>query len=197
MEGNDYLVVGLGNPGGQYRFNRHNVGFHVVDELSRRLGCPIFQERWNAFSSTMSLNGEKIHLVKPNTFMNLSGRAVAQYYRFFKIMPDHLLVIHDDLDMTCGRIKLVKGGGTGGHNGIKSLVECLGTKDFYRLKVGIGRPGKGEVSLEIPIEKYVLSDFSDAEMALLNTRYSAIEEGVLLYFQEKPDLAMGLLNSLR
>lgn len=197
MEGNDYLVVGLGNPGGQYRFNRHNVGFHVVDELSMRLGYSMFQEKWNALSLSLSLGGEKIHLVKPSTFMNLSGRAVAQYYRFFKITPDHLLVIHDDLDMTCGRIKLVKGGGAGGHNGIKSLVECLGTKDFYRLKVGIGRPGKGEVPVEIPIERYVLSDFSEAEMAFINTRYSAIEEGVSLFFKEKPDLAMGLLNGLK
>ncbi|MDK9708619.1 MAG: aminoacyl-tRNA hydrolase [Desulforhopalus sp.] len=197
MEGNDYLVAGLGNPGEQYRFNRHNVGFQVINELATRLGSTIFQEKWNAFSTSLQMSGKKIHLVKPNTFMNLSGRAVAQYYRFFKLSPDRLLVIHDDLDMTCGRIKLVKGGGTGGHNGIKSLVECLGTKDFYRLKVGIGRPGKGDVPLEIPVERYVLSDFSETEMAFISIRYSTIEEGVALFFQEKADLAMGLLNALK
>ncbi len=197
MEANDYLIVGLGNPGAQYRLNRHNVGSQVVDDLAERWGHTHFIEKWQAFSSSFSFSGKKVHLLKPVTFMNLSGKAVVQYYRFFKLVPDQLLVIHDDLDMNPGRIKLVKAGGTGGHNGIKSLVEFLGTNDFYRLKIGIGRPGKGEVHPGFPVEKYVLSDFEEAEKALMASRYPVLEEGMRLYLQDMPDKAMGLLNGLK
>jgi PTH1 family peptidyl-tRNA hydrolase len=197
MEANDYLIVGLGNPGTQYRFNRHNVGFQVIDDLAGRWGLSHFIEKWQASSSTFSFHGKKVHLMKPVTFMNLSGKAVVQYYRFFKIAPDQLLVIHDDLDMQPGRIKLVKGGGTGGHNGIKSIVEFLGTNDFYRLKIGIGRPGKGIVHPEFPIEKYVLSDLDENETALMAIRYPVLEEGIRFYLQAMPDKAMGLLNGLK
>lgn len=197
MEGNDYLIVGLGNPGAQYTLNRHNVGFQIVEELSRRWGHTLFIEKWQAFSSCFLFLGKKVHLIKPVTFMNLSGRAVVQYYRFFKVLPDKLLVIHDDLDMHSGRIKLVKGGGAGGHNGIKSIVESLGLNDFYRLKIGIGRPGKEDVPPGFPVEKYVLSDFNETEVDLMSARYSQVEEGIRLYLQETPEKAMGFLNSLK
>lgn len=197
MEANDYLIVGLGNPGAQYRFNRHNVGFQVVDDLAGRWGLSHFVEKWQTSSSVFSFQGKKVHLMKPVTFMNLSGKAVVQYYRFFKVAPDKLLVIHDDLDMNPGRIKLVKGGGTVGHNGIKSLVEFLGTNDFYRLKIGIGRPGKGIVHPGFPVEKYVLSDFDESETALMATRYPVLEEGIRFYLQDMPDKAMGILNGLK
>jgi len=197
METNDYLIVGLGNPGTQYRFNRHNVGFQIIDELAGRFGHARFVEKWHAFSSSVSCGGRKVHFVKPDTFMNLSGKAVVQYYRFFKIQPDQLLVIHDDLDMNFGRIKLVKGGGAGGHNGIKSLAENLGTNDFFRLKIGIGRPGKGDVHPEFPIDKYVLSDFNTDELAYMAILYPTLAEGVSLYLQNAAEKAMGLLNSLK
>ncbi|MFH0783368.1 MAG: aminoacyl-tRNA hydrolase [Pseudomonadota bacterium] len=197
MNANDYLVVGLGNPGIQYCLNRHNVGFQIVDDLAERWGHVNFIGKWNAYVSSFSFSQKKIHLIKPQTFMNLSGNAVVQYYRFFKISPDQLLVVHDDLDMNSGRIKLVKGGGTGGHNGIRSLVDSLGTKDFYRLKIGIGRPGKGGVHPEFPVEKYVLSDFEEGERALMNSRYSVIEEGLRFFLEDTPEKAMGLLNGLK
>jgi peptidyl-tRNA hydrolase, PTH1 family len=197
METNDYLIVGLGNPGRQYHLNRHNVGYHVVDYLAGSWGISGFIEKWHSSSSIFLFRGNRIHLVKPVTFMNLSGKAVVQYYRFFKISPDQLLVIHDDLDMHPGRIKLVNGGGTGGHHGIKSIVDCVGTNDFYRLKIGIGRPGKGIVHPGFPIEKYVLSDFDENETALMATRYPVLEEGILFYLQAMPDKAMGLLNGLK
>lgn len=197
MNTNDYLVVGLGNPGLQYRGNRHNVGFQVVDDLAARWGHVNFIGKWNAYVSSFSFLNKKVHLIKPQTFMNLSGKAVLQYYQFFKILPDQLLVVHDDLDMNSGRIKLVKGGGAGGHNGIKSLVDSLGTNDFYRLKIGIGRPGKGGIHPEFPVEKYVLSDFDEGERALMSTRNPVIEEGVRFFLQDAPEKAMGLLNGLK
>ncbi len=198
MEANDYLIVGLGNPGAQYCLNRHNVGFQVIDKLSGSWGAVgSFVEKWQAFSSSLSFCGKKVHLIKPVTYMNLSGKAVVQYFRFYKILPDQLLVIHDDLDMNPGRLKLVKGGGAGGHNGIKSLVECLGSNDFYRLKIGIGRPGKGDVHPGFPVEKYVLSDFDTLETALMTTRYPILDEGIRLYLQDTPEKAMGLLNGLK
>ena len=197
MEANEYLIVGLGNPGLQYRLNRHNIGFQIVDELSRQWGHPQFIEKWQAFSANFSFLGKKVHLIKPVTFMNLSGKAVVQYCRFFKVGPDQLLVIHDDLDMHSGRIKLVKGGGTGGHNGIKSTVECLGFSEFFRLKIGIGRPGKDDVHPGFPVEKYVLSDFNETEKDLMSVRYPQLEQGIRLFLQDTPDKAMGFLNSLK
>ncbi len=197
MNADDCLVVGLGNPGMQYRWNRHNVGFQVVDDLAKRWGHVTFIGKWNAYVSSFSFFKKKVHLIKPQTFMNLSGKAVVQYYRFFKISPDQLLVIHDDLDMNSGRIKLVKGGGAGGHNGIKSLVDSLGINEFYRLKIGIGRPGKGGIHPEFPVEKYVLSDFDEGERALMSMRNSSIEEGIRFFLQDIPEKAMGLLNSLK
>jgi PTH1 family peptidyl-tRNA hydrolase len=129
--------------------------------------------------------------------MNRSGKAVAQYFRFFKILPDHLLVIHDDLDMAPGRIKLVKGGGAGGHNGIKSIVENLGTPDYFRLKIGIGRPGKGGIHQDIPVENYVLSKFDEPDMKIVESRYPSIQQGVELFLQGETAKALGLLNSLK
>ena len=129
--------------------------------------------------------------------MNLSGRGVVEFAQFYKIDIDHILVIHDDLDMAPGRIKLVKGGGTGGHKGIKSLVEHLGGRDFFRLKVGIGRPGQGSVHNDFPIEKYVLGTIGEHDLSLLDSRFNAIEEGVRLFFEDGPAKAMSILNSLK
>lgn len=197
MEKNQYLIVGLGNPGQQYAFSRHNVGFIVVDELARSWNSTAFQEKWQAEYVSLSHGRESIHLVKPLTYMNLSGMAVSRFFRFFKLNPDQLLVIHDDLDMAPGRIKLVRGGGTGGHNGIKSLVETLGTKEFYRLKIGIGRPGNGLVHPDFPVDKYVLSNFTADETTLLQSRYTPIENGLGYFLQGNPVKAINLLNSLK
>ena len=154
-------------------------------------------QKWQAEYVSLSVEGEKVHLIKPLTFMNRSGMAVVQFFRFYKIDPQHLLIIHDDLDMAPGRIKLVKGGGAGGHNGIKSVVETLGTKEFYRLKVGIGRPGTGVVHPDFPVDKYVLSNFTDDEFSLLQSRYDAFEDGIRLLLQGNPTKAVSLINSLK
>ncbi len=197
MEKSDYVIVGLGNPGEQYCSTRHNIGFFVLDELAKRWSSPIICEKWHARYVSLTIGGNKVHLVKPDTYMNLSGKAVVHFFRFFKVKPDQLLVIHDDLDMAPGRVKLVKGGGAGGHNGIKSLVEALGVKDFYRLKIGIGRPGTGTVHPSFPIEKYVLSDITADDFAILQSRYDDLEDGIRLFLKGDPAKAMNLLNSLK
>ncbi|MCP4340373.1 MAG: aminoacyl-tRNA hydrolase [Desulfobulbaceae bacterium] len=197
MEKKDFIIVGLGNPGEQYRSTRHNAGFFVVDELARRWGSNISQGKWDARYVSLSVDHQKVHLVKPETFMNRSGKAVLPFFRFYKVDPDQLMVVHDDLDMAPGRIKLVKGGGAGGHNGIRSLVETLGTKEFYRLKIGIGRPGNGAVHAEFPVDKYVLSNFSDEDLNILQSRYNSLEDGIRDFLQGNSSKAMTLLNSLK
>lgn len=180
-----------------YCETRHNIGFLVIDELARRWGVGIDREKWNSFCSRAQLFGNTIFFLKPTTFMNLSGRGIIQFAQFYKIEPDHILVIHDDLDMVPGRIKLVKGGGAGGHKGVRSLVEHLGSRDFYRLKVGIGRPGQGDVHGSFPIEKYVLGAIGKSELSLLGSRYDHIEEGVRFFFENDRGRAMSILNSLK
>jgi PTH1 family peptidyl-tRNA hydrolase len=192
-----WLIAGLGNPGEQYQLTRHNIGFLVVDRLAASWRLQAYREKWQALYSTDSLLGQSLHIIKPLTFMNRSGKAVAQFFRFFKMLPDHLLVIHDDLDMATGRIKLVKGGGNGGHNGIRSIVEDLGTSDFYRLKIGIGRPGKGEVHPDFPVEKYVLSNIEAAEMEIFAARFEYLRQGIELLLQGENAKSLGLLNSLK
>lgn len=197
MENRDFIIAGLGNPGDQYTSTRHNVGFLLVDEMADRWGARVSSEKWQACYGSHVVEERKTHLLKPLTFMNRSGRAVAPFVRFYKVRPDQLLVIHDDLDMAPGRIKLVKGGGAGGHKGIKSIAEILGTRDFYRLKIGIGRPGQGDVHAEFPVDKYVLSNFSEEQYDLLQSRYNAIEDGIRLLLQSNPSKAMTYLNGLK
>jgi PTH1 family peptidyl-tRNA hydrolase len=193
----DYLIVGLGNPGDSYKQTRHNIGFLVVDELARRWGAVLSSEKWQAHSTRISLSGCRVCLLKPATFMNLSGRAVTLYAEFFKVLPDHILVIHDDIDMAPGRLKLVAGGGAGGHNGIRSLVQSLATSGFLRLKVGIGRPGREGVHPDIPVERFVLSPLSEAEKQLLDARMDIIEQGVRSFLEDGPARAMNLINSVK
>ena len=197
MNENMFLVVGLGNPGSEYAATRHNVGFMVVDELARRFGVSVDHEKWQAYSAQLVLWGGKVCLLKPNTFMNLSGKAVARYVDFYKVRLGQILVVHDDLDMAPGRVKLVAGGGTGGHNGIRSLVECLGTRDFMRLKLGIGRPGRVEHFSGMPVEKYVLAPFSPDEKILLWQRMDSIEKGLKCLLGDGIAKAMNLLNTIK
>ncbi|MGW8195099.1 MAG: aminoacyl-tRNA hydrolase [Desulforhopalus sp.] len=193
----DFIIVGLGNPGEKYRSSRHNAGFLVVEELAKSWGASFFQEKWQAYCSSLFVGKRKVHLIKPLTFMNRSGQAVCRFYSFLKICPDQLLVIHDDLDMPPARVKLVKGGGTGGHNGIKSLVESLGERDFFRLKVGIGRPGSGDIHRDFPVDKYVLSDFTAEERQNLTDRYKGLIDGIEFLLQDDQSRAMTLLNQMK
>ena len=158
----DLLVVGLGNPGREYARNRHNAGYLVVDELARRHGGT-WRGKFSGQLAEIRLDGHKLALLKPETYMNESGRSVGAAARFFKLDPDAVLVIHDEGDFDLGRVELKVGGGSGGHNGLRSIAQHLGTPDFLRLRVGVGRPERGDPR---PLADYVLSDFQphdDAE----------------------------------
>lgn len=197
MPDNDYLIVGLGNPGPKYTGTRHNVGFIAIDELARRWGDSLSTQKWDALSCRISQWGVRLTLVKPMTYMNLSGRAVAEFVSFFRIPVENIIVIHDDLDMHPGRLKLVHGGGAGGHNGIRSMTQHLGTSGYYRLKIGIGRPGKDGVHPDFPVDEYVLSAMSQEEIDLLNVRVNSIEDGLRYFVNEGPARAMSLINSIK
>jgi peptidyl-tRNA hydrolase, PTH1 family len=151
----DLLVVGLGNPGREYARHRHNVGAMVVEELARRHGAS-WRSKFNSDLAEVRLDGHKVALLKPQTYMNDSGRAVAAAARFFKVDPDAILVVHDEIDLDRGRLQARAGGGLAGHNGLRSVASALRSQDFLRLRVGVGRPGRGD--RRTPAD-YVLSNF--------------------------------------
>lgn len=152
------LVVGLGNPGPAYVGNRHNIGFLVADELADRVGGRFKSHRTNADVLEGRLAGRRVVLAKPRSFMNLSGGPVAGLLRFFKVAPESLVVVHDELDVPFDAVRLKLGGGDNGHNGLRSITKSIGTKDYYRVRVGIGRP-PGRMD---PAD-FVLRDFSSTE----------------------------------
>jgi peptidyl-tRNA hydrolase, PTH1 family len=151
----DLLVVGLGNPGREYALNRHNVGFMVADELARRSGGT-WRSKFSGRLAEVRIGEHRIALLEPETFMNESGRSVQAAARFFKVEPDAILVVHDEGDLPVGRLQARLGGGLAGHNGLRSIARQLGTPDFLRLRVGVGRPGRGDPR---SLADYVLADF--------------------------------------
>ncbi len=151
----DLLVAGLGNPGREYAANRHNVGFMVCDELARRHGGS-WRGKFSGELADVRIDGRRVVLLKPQTYMNESGRAVGPAVRFFKVSPEQLLVVHDEVDLEAGRLQARLGGGLAGHNGLKSVAQALGTQEFLRLRVGVGRPERGD---RRSLADYVLSDF--------------------------------------
>jgi len=169
----DLLVAGLGNPGREYAANRHNVGWLVVDELARRHEGA-WRGKFNASLAEVRIDGHKVALLKPETYMNDSGRSVQAAMKFFKVEPDAVLVVHDESDLDLGRLQLRRGGGTAGHNGIRSVAKQLGSTDFMRLRVGVGRPERGDPR---PLADWVLANFEpheDAE-ALVGRAADAVE----------------------
>lgn len=152
-------VVGLGNPGKQYEATRHNVGFRVLERLALTFSVKLEERKFPASWGACTVNRQKVLLLKPLTYMNRSGEAVSQMLRYFKVPPQEMLVIHDDLDLALGRIRLVLRGGAGGHRGVTSIIEHLGDQDFARMKLGIGRPLHDET-----VEAYVLhSPYAEQE----------------------------------
>ncbi|MFA5103577.1 MAG: aminoacyl-tRNA hydrolase [Candidatus Margulisiibacteriota bacterium] len=180
-----YLIVGLGNPGKQYENTRHNIGFKVIEELARRYGAVLrFKSAFNAFVSKADIEGENALLFLPQTYMNNSGQAVSSIMRKYALKPGHLIVIHDEIDLPSATIKIKNGGGAAGHNGLGSIIEHLGSRDFIRIRIGIGRPDKEKLSGA----EYVLSPFSKSEKKLFKDAvcYAAdAAEAVLLQGTEK------------
>jgi peptidyl-tRNA hydrolase, PTH1 family len=169
----DLLVAGLGNPGGGYARTRHNVGFLVADELARRHDGS-FRSKFNGQLAEVRLDNLRLAVLKPETYMNISGTSVAAARKFFKVDPADLLVVHDDVDLVAGRLQARLGGGLAGHNGLRSIASSLGTQDFLRLRIGVGRPERGDPR---PVADYVLSEFEpdvDVE-ALVGRAADAVE----------------------
>jgi PTH1 family peptidyl-tRNA hydrolase len=163
-----WLLVGLGNPGRGYANNRHNLGYMVLDELSRRVGAPAARLRLGAEISEATLGDERVVLCKPVEYMNVSGQPLSRVAGFWKIPLERIVVIHDDMDLEFGRIRIMKACGTGGHNGLRSIVAELGSKEFIRVRIGIGRPPAAWDPAD-----YVLADFSTDEQ---RTMKNLIEE---------------------
>ena len=158
-----FLVVGLGNPGRQYQANRHNVGFRIVDQLAARAGASSPREKFGAELFEIALGAERVLLCKPMEFMNLSGQAVRHAAGFHKIPAANVVVVHDELDVPFGRLKLGVGGGAGGHNGIRSIIQELGTPDFLRVRVGVGRPDSTDPEI---VSAWVLGRFRESRQAV-------------------------------
>ena len=157
----DLLVVGLGNPGREYERHRHNVGRMVVEELARRHGGS-WKEKFSGRLAEVRIDAHRVALLEPETFMNESGRSVGAAARFYKVEPDAILVVHDEGDFDLGRLQARRGGGLAGHNGLRSIAQHLRTQDFLRLRIGVGRPERGDPR---PLADYVLSDFGPADDA--------------------------------
>jgi peptidyl-tRNA hydrolase, PTH1 family len=169
----DLLVAGLGNPGREYERTRHNVGWLVADELARRHGGS-FRGKFSGQLAETRLDELRLALLKPETYMNESGRSIGAAGRFFKVDPGDLLVVHDDVDLEPGRLQARLGGGLAGHNGLRSIAQALGTNDFLRLRIGVGRPGRGD---RRSVADYVLDEFEpevDAD-ALIGRAADAVE----------------------
>lgn len=157
------VIVGLGNPGSKYAFNRHNIGFLAVDEIHRQnSGFGPWRNRFQAETSEGTLDGEKVLLVKPTTYMNESGRSVGEIIRFFKLSPDDVLVIYDEIDLPPAKFRMKSGGGHGGHNGLRSVSAHVGDT-YHRLRLGVGHPGRKEL-----VSGYVLHDFAKADRSWLD-----------------------------
>ena len=189
MTENTFLIVGLGNPGREYKENRHNVGFMLVDRLTVRLDARMSRMQAKALVASVNYEGSKIILAKPQTYMNLSGQSIQGLASFYKLPLENMIVAHDDLDLPFGTIRIRPGGGPGGQKGVASTIERLGTKDFRRLRIGIGRPpGRMEPAA------YVLQDFSRADQPLLSEILDHAADAVLEFVMSGLDSAMNKFN---
>ena len=185
------LIVGLGNPGREYESTRHNVGFRWVDELAREHKLSFNNEaKFHSLTARGSLHGHELWLLKPQTFMNVSGRAVGALAQFYKITPAEMLVVHDELDLPPGVARLKVGGGHGGHNGLKDIIAHLGTKDFWRLRLGIGHPGERE-----EVSNYVLNQARRDESELIDEAMQRSLAIANLVIEGKTEAAMLKLHS--
>lgn len=190
MEERRRIIVGLGNPGKEYARNRHNIGFMAVDALAEKHHLKFSKMMNNGIVALGEIEGAKVALVKPLTYMNLSGDCVAPIVKFYKSAPADLLVIYDELDLPGGKLRMLAKGGAGGHNGMRSIIARTGTQDFPRVRVGIGRPpGRMEA------KSHVLQDFSAAEMDTLRELFDRIGAGVSIWLRDSIDNAMNYVNA--
>ncbi len=175
-----WLLVGLGNPGDKYEHNRHNIGFMAVDAIAQEHGFPGFKKKFQGLTSEGTIGGEKVILLKPQTYMNNSGQSVGEAAKFYKIPLERIAVFHDELDLAAGKIRTKKGGGNAGHNGLRSMDSHLNSNDYWRIRLGIDHPGD-----KAQVHGHVLSDFSKTESIWLTQLIEAIGVNVALLVQGK------------
>ena len=185
------LIVGLGNPGARYLYTRHNIGFAVVESIAAQCKLTFTDTEHQALAGETILWQSPVILVKPLTYMNASGEAVSALAELYAIASDRILVIHDDIDLPLGRVKIVAGGGAGGHKGISSIINHLGTNKFPRIKIGIGRPQDAT-----PVVDYVLSRFTAEEQAVMADTMDLLLQGVRLFLEKGIMAAMNHVNRL-
>ena len=187
------LIVGLGNPGRIYARNRHNIGFMCIGHFAKAQGIPFDKNQCQARIGIGEIAGDEIVLARPQTGMNLSGQSVSRLIKRFNIKIGDLLVIHDDLDLPLGKIRIRQGGSAGGHKGVDSIIAELGSQDFLRLKVGIGRPEVSEI-VEYDVITYVLSDLTPEEEEIVIQVIPKVSEAILCLLSEDPNVAMNKYN---
>lgn len=191
-----WLLVGLGNPGRKYAGNRHNAGFLVLDRWRDLHEEPGLTEQWrekfHGLTCTVRLGAHKVVCLKPQTFMNASGKSVAAAATFFQVPPAHVVVVHDELDFACGRVAVKCGGGHGGHNGLRDIIACTGSREFIRVRVGIGRPEASGVS----VASWVLTDFSAVEQAQLREWLELGAQACTSIIEHGVPAAMNTINAI-
>lgn len=184
------IIAGLGNPTKEYENTRHNVGFAVIDQLAEKYNIDVSERKHRAFCGKGVIEGKKVLLIKPQTFMNLSGESIRSAVDYYKITPEELIVIYDDISLEPGQLRIRKKGSAGGHNGIKNIIAHLGTQEFPRIKVGVGaKPPR------MDLKDYVLSRFSKGEQERMEEAFQEAAEAVVMMLVEGPDRAMNHFNT--
>ncbi len=188
------LIIGLGNPGSEYAENRHNIGFMCLSYLAKQHGIRFDKKQGKARTGAGVIAGQDVLLARPQTYMNRSGESVALLMQKFKVAPEDLLVIYDDLDLPLGKIRIRRSGSSGGHNGIKSIMAELGSEDFSRIRIGIGRPEPEPDAAEDIVRNHVLSDFTPEEEKVVSGIIPLVSEVIVHVLEEGIDAAMNRYN---
>ncbi|QGU96569.1 aminoacyl-tRNA hydrolase [Clostridium bovifaecis] len=186
-----FLIVGLGNPGKEYEHTRHNVGFDIIDLLSKKYNIDVNRKKFKGMYGDGKVNGERVLLLKPTTYMNLSGESVKEIVEFYKIPNENVIVIYDDISLEVGRLRIREKGSAGGHNGIKSIISYLGSEVFPRIKVGVGQPSKEE------LVSFVLGKFSKEDRERLEKVFKAAIDAVGAIIEEGTIEAMNKYNGFK
>ena len=185
-----YLVAGLGNPGKEYDMTRHNIGFHTIDYIADKLGVKIKKLKYKAIYGECDINGEKVLLVKPQTYMNLSGESISEFVKFFKIPTENVIIISDDIALETGRIRIRKKGSAGGHNGLKNIIYMLNSENFNRIRIGVGAPTHPDYDLK----DFVLGRFTKEEIPVLEESIIKSYKAVVEIIKRGADSAMNKFN---
>ena len=184
-----YLIIGLGNPEEEYSKTRHNMGFNAINKIAEQYGIKVNKSKFQGLYELAIIEGQKVMLIKPQTYMNLSGECIKQFVDFYKIPKEEILVIYDDMDIEPGKIKIRKKGGAGGHNGMKSIIQMLGTEEFARIRTGIGRPKHSGDDIN-----YVIGAIPEEEIPKLEEGVEKAKEAVIEILSNGIDSAMNKLN---